>query len=132
MSTGTKYVQVSYKDERQFVRVPVDATTAMIVDEALSAFGLQDGGYALFGWTRNGRLKQLLSSDVPTESNMWLDTIVMKGAADVSDRNCASCRYMGRGAGRTGSTVLRCFRYPQAIEVKDRHWCGEWAAKERT
>ena len=137
MSTGTKYVQVTWTAGHEFVQVGACATTEQIIKAALPILCLDGlpGAYVMFASLCNGSLKRLAATDVPTQADFWIERVSSSpgsvvGDVTVPDRNCASCRYMGRGSGRTGSTVLRCFRYPQAIEVRDRHWCGEWAAKE--
>jgi hypothetical protein len=41
---------------------------------------------------------------------------------------CGLCRYRVEHLPRTpnGTTILQCRRFPQAVEIYDTYWCGEW------
>jgi hypothetical protein len=47
------------------------------------------------------------------------------------DPACSRCLYRAEWTPRVPNavTTLRCHRFPQAVEITDDHWCGEYREK---
>jgi len=52
-------------------------------------------------------------------------------AALPADPACSRCRFRVEWTPKVPNAVLmrRCHRFPQAVEITDDHWCGEYREK---